>query len=366
MEEKKVSNNLFDYATKELSQDAFICWLVSWINHKNENKELYNIAYKFFEYIFESKNLEEKDFKIKKILRQEKHCDILIILENGYYIIIEDKTYSSEHEAGKSGKNQIDLYKEEIYKRYSKQDKGLKQEKIITVFYKIFDYDELSTNADVNITRKIMLKLLDKNIDNDIYNDYKNKLLNMQDIINKIQEIPVVEWYKKKELIYYFFEHESIFKKYKNGERNAVIENTQGSIFIMWDFKQISSKAIFGTKMDFGMIHLALDINYDNANIFIKAVQGVDSDKRGQGIKDYNKEERKFIQEKLEKILEQKLKKQCFIKHTLTKGSKSFRLVTINLEKLCNKKNEEIMLSDLENALQKVTKAYNEIIDDKN
>ena len=34
---EKVSTNLFDYATSELSQDAFICWLVSWINHKEEN-----------------------------------------------------------------------------------------------------------------------------------------------------------------------------------------------------------------------------------------------------------------------------------------------------------------------------------------
>lgn len=32
-----MENNIFKYATKELSQDAFICWLVEWINHKEES-----------------------------------------------------------------------------------------------------------------------------------------------------------------------------------------------------------------------------------------------------------------------------------------------------------------------------------------
>ena len=38
-----MENNIFKYATKELSQDAFICWLVEWINHKEENSELYEV-----------------------------------------------------------------------------------------------------------------------------------------------------------------------------------------------------------------------------------------------------------------------------------------------------------------------------------
>lgn len=34
MTNREVSTNLFDYATSELSQDAFLCWLAA---HANEN-----------------------------------------------------------------------------------------------------------------------------------------------------------------------------------------------------------------------------------------------------------------------------------------------------------------------------------------
>ena len=35
-------NNMFKYATKELSQDAFICWCINWINYKEH--KLYNLG----------------------------------------------------------------------------------------------------------------------------------------------------------------------------------------------------------------------------------------------------------------------------------------------------------------------------------
>ena len=40
--ERKEENNVFKYATKELSQDAFICWCINWINYP-ENK-LYKLG----------------------------------------------------------------------------------------------------------------------------------------------------------------------------------------------------------------------------------------------------------------------------------------------------------------------------------
>ena len=51
-----MENNIFKYATKELSQDAFICWLVEWINHKEENSELYEVSKKFLDKIIEKYN----------------------------------------------------------------------------------------------------------------------------------------------------------------------------------------------------------------------------------------------------------------------------------------------------------------------
>ena len=62
-------NNLFDFATKELSQDAFLCWLINWLNYKKENIELYNTAKKFINLIINKINID--DFEIN-ILKQYK------------------------------------------------------------------------------------------------------------------------------------------------------------------------------------------------------------------------------------------------------------------------------------------------------
>ena len=42
-------NNMFKYATKELSQDAFICWLINYIN--TDEEEYKSVAKDFIELI---------------------------------------------------------------------------------------------------------------------------------------------------------------------------------------------------------------------------------------------------------------------------------------------------------------------------
>ena len=104
-------HNIFKYATKELSQDAFLCWLLSWYNiDENEDEEvnkLKEIAIKFLEIILgKDDNLRNNEYKIE-IKRQYKKIDVLILLKNkdniqdNEYekaIIIEDKIFSSEHD----------------------------------------------------------------------------------------------------------------------------------------------------------------------------------------------------------------------------------------------------------------------------
>ncbi|WVU49339.1 hypothetical protein V3R02_09235 [Fusobacterium nucleatum] len=49
-----MKNNLFTFATSELSQDAFICWCLNWINYPNE------ILYPMAKDIFSNLLKEEK------------------------------------------------------------------------------------------------------------------------------------------------------------------------------------------------------------------------------------------------------------------------------------------------------------------
>lgn len=33
---ERENNNLYEFATKELSQDVFLCWLINWFNYKSK------------------------------------------------------------------------------------------------------------------------------------------------------------------------------------------------------------------------------------------------------------------------------------------------------------------------------------------
>ena len=54
-----MENNIFKYAPNELVQDAFICWLLNWINSKNDEENIKEVAKSILEKIIE-------DYKGKK------------------------------------------------------------------------------------------------------------------------------------------------------------------------------------------------------------------------------------------------------------------------------------------------------------
>ncbi len=132
---KMSTPNIFDYATSELSQDAFFAWLLSWAKDgfEKEDENLHDCALKmlkeFFKQYYEdfSKYYSKKfnnrylkpiyDFKfITKIMdidvsRQEKKIDLCVTIatdKGTYYLVIEDKTKSSQHN------NQLEAYRNYI------------------------------------------------------------------------------------------------------------------------------------------------------------------------------------------------------------------------------------------------------------
>ena len=121
-------NNIFNYATKELSQDAYLMWLIS--SYNDQDKNLASFSRKF---IFDLLGVEQKPIDSIKIYPQLKNIDIVcnIQIEDKHYLLaIEDKTTSKEH-------NQFEKYTkelEDIRKNYLKK-KRINLE-IKKVFYK--------------------------------------------------------------------------------------------------------------------------------------------------------------------------------------------------------------------------------------
>lgn len=114
--------NIFTYATKELSQDAFICWLLA--NYDTE--ELQEESYRFLNLLMD-KNFSVGDIKLMTIKQQERKMDIVIDFwtsvskscDSHYVLIVEDKTTSSAHD------EQLVNYNEIIYK-WNNNEPGFK------------------------------------------------------------------------------------------------------------------------------------------------------------------------------------------------------------------------------------------------
>lgn len=195
-------NNIFSFATGELSQDAFICWCLNWINepdtvttHRYRQLGLDLLA-KLIDKPSNCDKLLKVDIKsIDKVIlvQQVLNIDVLAIIpQYKLAIIIEDKTSTSEHG------NQISFYTDSLksvfnskkpWNAYSKLEKAFKSAElniecanlsdyhIHTVYFKTgyyFDYDwQVAHSESVHnyLTGPMFLDIL-KN-----YNDCESDIL---------------------------------------------------------------------------------------------------------------------------------------------------------------------------------------------
>ena len=169
-------NNIFTFATGELSQDAFICWCLNWINepdtvatHRYRQLGLDLLA-KLIDKPSNCDKLLKVDIKsIDKVIlvQQVLNIDVLAIIpQYKLAIIIEDKTNTSEHD------NQISFYRGSLksvfenkkpWNAYNKLEKAFKlvdlnidhadiaNYHIHTVYFKTgyyFDYDWQVAHSD--------------------------------------------------------------------------------------------------------------------------------------------------------------------------------------------------------------------------
>jgi len=161
--------NIFTYATKELSQDAFFAWYFRWADPSMiGDSELQHSAQELlYTYISDyTTNIISVDIK-----RQYNHIDLLVIVNQDIYIIIEDKIYSGIHN------NQLERYWNSI-----------SSNKKIGLFIKTgVDSDsEISKVGKCNYHYISRLKLLEHfkrcNSSNDIFVSYRDY---WQEIENK-------------------------------------------------------------------------------------------------------------------------------------------------------------------------------------
>lgn len=327
-----MENNLFTFATKELSQDAFICWLLNSLNYEDiENdtdiKELKKCAYKFLNKMCpETKKMNISDIK-PIITKQKFKIDILVEFKYGdqnYKIIIEDKV-ASYIRKDKDGTNQLEKYK----KKVNEYSNNLK---IKSVYYKLYDtsetYDEaiLKDKNVICITRKDIYNILEEyksKIKNNIFQDYYKYIKHIEEYIENIKKISLKEWKNNKFLYYYFANTVCKEKQYL---RDMKLSTDTGGIYL--DFSKIKNK--FNENI-IPCIHLSCAFREDEQDNFeLEIMLRGCSDGNDNLIKINTKEERdkfvEYIKDRLDLSTIDKLRLENV---NFKKGNKSLKLLKL-------------------------------------
>ena len=279
-------NNIFNFATSELSQDAFICWLCNWVNFDDnslseDEKKLKSLATEFIEKMLGEK-LEDRKVNIK---RQYQKIDVLLEIQNktefitkgnninpivDMYVIIEDKVGIGLHS------KQIERYRELLSEKNEK-DNGSRA-KIKVVYYKIYDEDNTErlkeNGVNVILGRENILELLKEykdKINNSIFENYHNYLSNIETDVNSYEKKNLEDWNSN---CYIGF-----FKELKN-EKNLLehaigrqkdcswgyVNNSSGGFMGMWWFPLSEEKINKLTETSDEDIYLQIE-QYNQKNI---------------------------------------------------------------------------------------------------
>jgi len=181
--------NLFSYATSELSQDAFICWLLSWASpeYKNSDNDLHECAAGFITLFFDKHQLKSPEtIEQVEIRKQDKNIDVLCIINSKYPIIIEDKTGTKHHS------NQLARYIEEI------KGRDFDDDNIIPIYYKTEDqgnYSSVKKNGYHLLLREEIVDVLNKYRGaNSILLDYRNHLQSISDKVESYKSKEITGW----------------------------------------------------------------------------------------------------------------------------------------------------------------------------
>jgi hypothetical protein len=188
----KNTPNLFRYTTSELSQDAFICWLIEWAHpkYKEADYKLHKAGTELVKKIYSLHNfpfpavIEKLD-----ITRQPGGLDILVEINRKHAVLIEDKTYTSEHS------DRLIRYRTFVRKM------GYPFKSQLPIYFKTGNqgnYTAVTTAGYILFTRKDMLEILGKGMDmgiqNDIFQDYYLRLKEIDDRYKQYQFLPLQDW----------------------------------------------------------------------------------------------------------------------------------------------------------------------------
>lgn len=272
--------NMFNFATSELTQDAFITWLLHWANpkYKAKNEKLHDLGTSFLASLLVCQDLEITDKITDFQIQQQFHkIDIFISFKMNdctYGIIIEDKVHTTDHS------NQLERYVNKITE--------LKTCNVLVPIY-------FKTGYQVNLSRiaannyhhysiKDFLKVLAYEkvyeINNDVLIQYHSYLVHKEVAFDSAEQEsyayltkPLNDW-KWWSCVRFFHD----YKKHFNANWSSVANNREPLLAFWFGGKALPSiNANIGIYVDIVFKNKKLHINY---RIYLKEKAQINRDTR--------------------------------------------------------------------------------------
>lgn len=175
--------NIFELATKELSQDAFIAWLIKWSapEMQGEDQALHETGRRFVASLFAKAGKSDAGTvpRLQEVRMQFKSIDVLALFHDGWSILIEDKTNTSDHS------NQLERYAELLD---GNEFKEYPTEKRAKIYFKTGDQSSFDSVVESRYSiyeRQDFLELLGfglkVGVQSEIYSDFHRYLQAKED-----------------------------------------------------------------------------------------------------------------------------------------------------------------------------------------
>lgn len=185
--------NLFDFATSELSQDAFLCWLLSWAHdrHREADAALHGAGSALLSGLLALHGIDAPaGVRSLEVRRQHEDIDILVLVNGDIALAVEDKTDSSEHS------DQLRRYLAAL-----EADADLRGMRPAPVYLKTGDqcsYEAVEEASWRCFGRRDLLAVLDEGerlgAASDIFRDFHRRLRRIEDVANSWRLVPVADW----------------------------------------------------------------------------------------------------------------------------------------------------------------------------
>lgn len=234
--------NLFRFATSELSQDAILCWLLSWTDNKlrTSHPHLHDVAKAILSSILFNANIEiPLYFSHIDIKKQFFGIDILCTINNEIVIIIEDKVGTKQHS------NQLERYKNHAFDKF-----GFAQDKIIPVYIQTgdqSDYIEVKNNGYQTIVRSNLLEIFESEtgklamLQSDIFQNFSEYVRQIEDDVQSYRVLPPSKWTGNSWKGFYT----DIQQQLKEGNWDYVANPTGGFLGFWWHFNWTESCGVY-------------------------------------------------------------------------------------------------------------------------